>query len=279
MEKNLKTGLKFFRISDWRAYFLMALLGFLISKGFLFPLKDIIIFYFLVFLLLAFGFSINNCFDLREDKFKEDGVNPIVNNEISLKKSLFLAFLPGILALILASLFSIKIFLFSLTGLAIGFFYSAPPFRFKSRPLIDLISHGLFAGAFIFLLPVLIFSPKLTPFHFLIAFSIFYFSAIAEFRNHFEDYETDKKADLRTTVCVLGYKNSENLLRYLTFLSPLILFPNFLIYEKYSFLFLIFSLIFLFFVIFDKDSKMVKNCRIIDVYVVLSFGLIFIATI
>ena len=280
MKKSLKAYFKLLRIKDWRAYFLMALFGFLISKGFLFPLRDIIIFYAIVLLLLAFGFSINDCFDTKEDKYKNQKANPLVSKEISFKNSLVLSLLPGVLGLSLSIIFNFKVFLFSLAGAAIGFFYSAPPLRMKSRPLLDLVSHGLFAGALLFFLPLLIFSPELTIIHYLISASIFYFSVMAELRNHLEDYETDKKAGLRTTVCVLGYKNSQSLLRYLTILSPLTLFPTFLLIpQKYFFLFLISSFIFLFFALFNRDSKIVKNYRIVDIYAIFSFGLLSVAII
>ncbi|MFQ6049664.1 MAG: UbiA prenyltransferase family protein [Candidatus Paceibacterales bacterium] len=275
MKTNLKPYLRLFRIPDWRGYFLMASLGFVISKGFLFPFWDIIIFYAIVLLLLAFGFSVNDCFDTREDRYRKDRINPVVSKEISFRSGLFLLVLPGVLGLALSTVFGLKVFLFSLAGASIGFFYSAPPLRTKSRPLLDLVSHGLFAGVFLFVLPLLIFNPQLTLFHYLIAFSIFYLSMTLELRNHLEDYEVDKRAGLRTFVCVFGYKKSERLLRYLAILYPLTIFPIFLlISQKYLFLFLIFTLVFLFFFLFERSLKIVKNYRIMDAYAISSFGLL-----
>lgn len=275
MKTNLKPYLRLFRIPDWRGYFLMASLGFVISKGFLFPFWDIIIFYAIVLLLLAFGFSVNDCFDTREDRYRKDRINPVVSKEISFRSGLFLSVLPGVLGLALSTVFGLKVFLFSLAGASIGFFYSAPPLRTKSRPLLDLVSHGLFAGVFLFVLPLLIFNPQLTLFHYLIAFSIFYLSMTLELRNHLEDYEVDKRAGLRTFVCVFGYKKSERLLRYLAILYPLTIFPIFLlISQKYLFLFLIFTLVFLFFFLFERSLKIVKNYRIMDAYAISSFGLL-----
>jgi 4-hydroxybenzoate polyprenyltransferase len=274
MEKNLKNYLRLFRIKDWRGYFFMAVFGFLISRGFLFPLKDIIIFYFLVLLFLAFGFSINDRFDLKEDKYKKNRVNLVANKEISLKSSLILAISPGTLALILSFFFGFKIFLFSFAGIAIAFSYSAPPLRFKSRPLIDLISHGLFAGVFWFFLPLLVFKQSLNLFHYLIAFSIFYLSIILELRNHLEDYEADKKANLRTSVCVFGKKLSEQILKFLAFLFPLTLFPIFLLFFSWQlFLFLILTLMFLF------SLSFLKNYKTVDIYAVFSFGFLVLLTI
>ncbi len=84
---NWKPYLRLLRVPNWRGYFLMASFGFLIAKGFLFSFKDIIIFYAIVLLFLAFGFSDNECFDTKEDKNNKDTVNPILKKEINIKKA------------------------------------------------------------------------------------------------------------------------------------------------------------------------------------------------
>jgi len=279
MKINLKSYFNLLRIKNWRGYFLIALLGFVISEGFLFSLRDIFIFFAIVLLLLGSGFSVNDCFDTKEDELDKDKKNPIVLKEITFRSGLSFSIFLAILGLSLSTIFGLEAFLFYLIATLLAFFYSSPPLRLKSRPLFDLVSHGLFAGALIFLIPILIFVKDLTSFHYLIAFSIFYFSVVLELRNHIEDYETDKKADLKTTVCVLGLENSEKLLRYLAILYPLTLFPIFLlIYRQYLLLFLIFTLTFFFLLLFKKNYKIVKNYRIMDIYANLSFILLSIAT-
>lgn len=272
---SLKPYFKILRISDWTGYFLMSLLGFILSKGFLFPFKIIIGFFAIILLFLGVGFSVNECFDTKEDKYNKGKPNILLSQQMSFKKSLFFSILLGVLALILSTIFGLKVFLFCLTGLLIGFFYSAEPLRFKSRPFFDLISHGLFAGVFLFVLPFLIFNYQMTVFHWLITFSIFYLSITLELRNHLEDYESDKKGGVNTSVCFLGYNKSENLLRYLVFFYPLIFLPIFLlISEPYILLFLFLSFIFLFFFLFGKSHRIVENYKIMDIYTILSFALI-----
>jgi 4-hydroxybenzoate polyprenyltransferase len=277
MKANLEFYFKLLRIKDWRGYFLITTLGFVISKGFLFPIRDIIIFYTLSFFLLAFGFSINDCFDTKEDRLDKDKKNPIALKKISLRNGLIFSILLAVLGLALSTVFGMKVFLFCLMSILIGFFYSSPPLRMKSRPWFDLISHGLFAGALLFLIPVLIFSKELTKFHCLIALSIFYFSVILELRNHIEDYEIDKEAGLNTTVVFLGREKSEKLLRYLAVFYPLTLFPIFLFYQQFFLLFSILTVIFLF--LFQKKDHKIKDYKIIDVYANLSFILLSIVTI
>ncbi len=277
MKANLEFYFKLLRIKDWRGYFLITTLGFVISKGFLFPIRDIIIFYTLSFFLLAFGFSINDCFDTKEDRLDKDKKNPIALKKISLRNGLIFSILLAVLGLALSTVFGMKVFLFCLMSILIGFFYSSPPLRMKSRPWFDLISHGLFAGALLFLIPVLIFSKELTKFHFLIALSIFYFSVILELRNHIEDYEIDKEAGLNTTVVFLGREKSEKLLRFLAVFYPLTLFPIFFFYQQFFLLFSILTVIFLF--LFQKNDHKIKDYKIIDVYANLSFILLSIVTI
>ena len=214
MSVNFKSFLKYYRMKDWRAYFGLGLLGFVLAQGFLSSPLDILLFSTIGLLLLAFGFSVNNFFDIKEDSEKGEVKSLLVQN----KKNFFLSVSPGILALFLSAYFGKWVFLFVLIAGLIGFFYSAPPLRMKSRPFLDLISHGLFAGALIFFFPFLIFESELTTFHYLVAFSVFYLSVMLETRNHLEDYQSDSRAGLRTTVCFLGYKNSERFLRCLELL-------------------------------------------------------------
>jgi 4-hydroxybenzoate polyprenyltransferase len=277
MKANLEFYFKLLRVKDWRAYFLIATLGFIISKGFLFALKDIIIFYAIILLFLSFAFLVNDCFDTKEDELDKDKKNPIVLKKISFRNSLFFSILLAVLGLALSTVFGMKVFLLCLVSILMNFFYSCPPLRMKSQPWIDLFSHGLFAGALLFLIPVLIFSKELTKFHYLIAFSIFYFSVILELRNHIEDYETDKASGLNTTVVFLGREKSEKLLRYLAIFYPITLFPIFFFYQQFFLLFSILTVIFLF--LFQKNHQRIEDYRIIDVYANLSFVLLSIITI
>ena len=278
MVKSLKNYFRFLRVKDWRAYFLIALFGFLFSKGFLFPFKEIIVFWAIVTFLLAFGFSVNDVFDTKEDKYHSGKENLLVSKKISFPKGLVFSVSLGIFGLALSTLFGLRIFLFCLVAFLLGFFYSAPPIRFKGRPFLDLISHGLFAGALIFFFPILVFNKNLEFLHYLIGFSFFYLSAMAELRNHLEDYEIDKKAGLKTVVAILRYETSKGLLDFLVIFFPLVLFPVFLsISLMYSIFFLIFTLIFFFFFLFRKKYKSLRNYRIMDIYVVFSFALLLVA--
>lgn len=278
---NFKSYRKLLRISDARGYLLLALFGFLLAKGFLFSLKDIAVFWAIIFLLLGFGFSINDCFDQREDKIDKTKKNPLVSKEIRFRRALTFSFFLAGLGLILSGIYGLEVFLLCLTGVLLTLFYSAPPLRLKSRPLFDLIAHGFFAGAFIFFLPLLFFKTQLNLFYYLLAFSAFYFSVILELRNEYEDYEIDEAAGVKTTAHILGYQKTKISLRYLAAFYPLALFPIFYLPSVFTpvFLFLFLILTFIFFALFllFKSHKLVKNYKLFDGYNILSYSLILIA--
>jgi len=271
MNLNLYNNMKLYdylcllRIRNWLGYFLIATLGFLLSKGFMYSPSEIFIFYLLIFLYLGFSFSINDCFDIEEDKFNKLKRNPIVEGKLKFKNALIFSFLLIIFGIILSLTLRFKAFLFYILISFISFSYSSPPLRLKSRFLMDLISHGLFFGAFLFLFPFFIFD-QLILFHYLIAISLFCFSIIQELRNHIEDYESDKKAGLKTTVCVLGLEKSKKLVDLLIILFSIILFSIFFFVQINFFIILT--------LIFYLIYTIKKNYRILDIYVGISYGLL-----
>lgn len=271
MSINLKNYLVLSRIKNWRGYFLITSFGFVAAEGFLFPFKDIVIFYLIVLLFLGFGFATNDCFDTKEDRLDKERKNPVALKKISFRRGLIFSVFLALLGLGLSTLFGLRVFLFLFFGIMLVFFYSSPPLRLKSRPLFDLLSHGLFGGVLLFFAPLLIFNKELTLLHYWIAFSFFWFSIMLELRNHIEDYEVDKTAGLNTTVGALGLESSENILEYLAVFYPLTLFPIFFFgYQQHFLLFSIFTLIFLLF-LFKKEYEIVKNYKIMDIYANLSF--------
>jgi len=238
---NLKKVISFYRIKDWKAYFLWGIFGFLLAEGFSHSFSEIFLYFLSGSLFLAFGFSVNNFFDVKEDFYKGD-FKLIKRNP----RSFFLSVLPGIVGLLICYFIGFEVFLFSFFALLLGFFYSAPPLRFKSRPFLDLISHGLFAGFLIIIFPFLFFEKHFSNFHFLIAFSFFYLSVMYEMRNHIEDFDSDLKAGLKTTACYLGYEKSKRFLNILHLFYPSFLFLPFIFLQKiFLFAFIFWSFIFL----------------------------------
>jgi len=277
---NFKSYTKLLRISDARGYFLLALFGFLLAKGFLFPFKDITFFWAIVFLVAGFGFSINDCFDQREDKLDKTKKNPIVLKEIGFRRALTFSLLLAFFGLFLSSLYGLAVFLLCLASIVLTLFYSSPPLRWKSKPPFDLISHGFFGGPLIFFLPLLFFKTQLNPFYYLIAFSAFYFSVFLELRNEDEDYQTDKIAGLKTTAHILGKQITEKLLRFSAIFYPFFLFLIFYLFlPVFLSLFFALTLIFLTLFLFFEKHKLVKNYKLFDGYNILAYVIILIGAI
>ncbi len=254
----MKVYLHQLRIRNWLGYFLIATFGFVISGGYTHSFMEIIVFYLMIFLYLGFSFSINNCFDVEEDKLNRSKKNPVASGELDFRNALLFSALLSVSGVILATFFGLKVFLFYIILTLLSFFYSSPPLRFKSRFLLDIISHGLFFGSLLFFLPFVVFHSEITFLHYLLAFSIFYLSVILELRNHIEDYESDKKAGLKTTACILGLKNAKRLTKILAVFFPFILSPIFL--SQYILLFFVLTTLYL--IIFLIKN----NYRALDIY-------------
>jgi len=269
----MRKFLQLLRIEEWRAFLLISLFGFLMAKGYLFPLEKIFLLYLTFFLFLGFGFLLNDCFDLKEDKFHLSKINLILEKKISRKKAMAICFFLCFFGLFLSLIFNKNFFLFSLFGVLTVIFYSVPPMRLKGKPFLDLISHGFYGGVFFFLAPFLALSQKIGNLEGILSVVIFYFSVLLELRNHVEDYFFDKQAGLKTTACFLGKENSEKILNFLTSLYPIFLLFPFLVIKKFIFLFLILSFLFLLF--FLKF----KNYKILDFYNIFSLFLVFLAKI
>lgn len=206
------------RIPEWRAYIGMAMLGFISSPSFIatsVPL-EVSKFMLTIAFYLAFSFSINNSFDARSDiLWKEKAEkNPVATGGIGFKEGIVFSSCLAVTGLSLTYFWFRSCFLIYLLLVILSLTYSAPPLRFKSVPLMDLVSHGLFFGALLYFYGV----STLGEANFqtiLIGASIFIYSVILELRNHLNDFQVDLSCGTRTTVCWLGYEKSLTVLKAL----------------------------------------------------------------
>ncbi len=169
-------------------------------------LRAEILYGFFYFLLPAniFIYGINDYFDRSLDK-----INPKkYKQEAYLRQkdarlSLVLVVLSALLSLPLLFI-SPEISAALLLFLFIGFFYSSPPIRFKTKIFFDSLSN------FFYIIPgiigYLLITGTMPPFNILIAGSLWaiamhLFSAIV-------DIDVDTKAGIRTTATAMGYKSS-----------------------------------------------------------------------
>ncbi|MHC1574088.1 MAG: UbiA family prenyltransferase [Candidatus Syntropharchaeales archaeon] len=212
------------RIIDWRAYVAMVLFGYLLAGGLgIFYHQTTLYLMITTSCYLAFAFSVNNCFDLKEDIKSGKTNNPIAGGLISFKEALIISLGTAILGGVLSYIWfgGVPSLLFMLL-LLLAFAYSVPPLRFKSRPPFDTLSHGLFFGALLFLFGFAVISEP-SPTILLIALSIFVYSITIELKNHIKDYYSDLSAGTITTACWIGIDKTRKLFRVLVYLHFFIL--------------------------------------------------------
>ncbi len=267
---KLAACVKMLRINNWLGYFLIATLGYAIFTRGSAGISETLYFYALVCLYLGFSFSITNTFDVKEDSLKGKKSNPVAAGEIGQKEGVLLSLFLALLGMLLSLTRSPGAFLFYAILIFLSFSYSAPPFRLKSKPFLDLVSHGLFFGSLLFLFPSAFFSKDIEVLHAIIAISVFHLSVIFELRNHIEDYETDKKAGVTTIACALGLRACERFTRFLSFLFPLSLLPIFYVINTGVLFSLFLATTSIFYLAFYSK----KSYRILDIYSNLSYFLI-----
>jgi len=205
------------RITDWRAYFGMALLGFggrIGASSLSFFVYDGPKFAITIALYLAFAFSINNCFDVSCDLQQDWKLrkNPIAMGLVSFREGLAQSLSLALIGIVLAySWFGvIHLVLYSML-VFLGGAYSVPPLRFKSIPLADLITHGLFFGTLLYFYGASV-AGSPTAQNMIVGASIFIYSITLELRNHLDDFQADSISETRTTVCWIGYESAKRLL-------------------------------------------------------------------
>ena len=199
------------RTLEWKAYVSMAILGFISNSVLAIILAPSEIFKFMLTtsLYLAFSFSINNSFDAKSDVLHKEKAmkNPIATGEIKFKEGIIFSSCLAIVGLLLTYCWFESCFSIYLSLIILSSAYSVPPIRLKSKPFLDLISHGMFFGILLYFYGVLA-SGGLIFQNIIVGFSIFIYSIILELRNHLKDFEVDLRSRTITTVCYLGYRKS-----------------------------------------------------------------------
>lgn len=200
--------LAFLRLARYKEYtFFVAvttLLGVASAQG-EFNLKFILV-YLANWLAVAFAFMINDVEDAPDDALNPLKVkrNPISAGDLSNRAGYWLSGVTALASLFCYILLGFWPMILGIISLALGFFYSWRPFRFKNMPFIDMLSHCMMLAGMQFLPAFLAFggSPNLEwlfPFFFIVCVSLY-----GELFNEMRDLEGDLAAGLHHTGAVLG---------------------------------------------------------------------------
>jgi 4-hydroxybenzoate polyprenyltransferase len=165
-------------------------------------------------------YSLNNIYDVDSDAKQLAARKDFARWNLSTKSQVALGTVSkGRAALFSLGLFGLSTLYFYVAGglwaaffaviiFIVGWAYSAPPLKLKTRFLVDLVIHGLFWGSFLFLMGASVkrldFLTAVMP-HVIL---VFFASILWELHNHFEDYQADKEAGSRTFVVRLGLRRS-----------------------------------------------------------------------
>ena len=173
--------------------------------------------------LLPFIWMTNDYFDAPYDSLDPEKRNRNVFCSSKLMTNPYsgylILFLPFGISLVFSFLLGIEIFFLTIFIALIGFFYSAPPIRFKEVPVLDLITHGIYVGGYFFLLG----GAVLTPLSSLLTqqpplFLVFFLLAVVDmsgiqYNSQLIDIEADSKSKQRTTSLWVGRRYSILILR------------------------------------------------------------------
>lgn len=155
-------------------------------------------------LLNGVSFAVNNVFDIEEDR-RASKRNLVASGEVDARKVLmFSLVISGFSLVFFAYTCGLEGALLALSCLVLGLLYSAPPFRFKERPVLDVASHGLFLGSLLVLLGAYFRdgAPNNVTYAYSIAF--FFISCIFQLQNLLGDYAFDRDAGVKTSIVRLG---------------------------------------------------------------------------
>ena len=192
-----------------------------------------VIFAFIAFIFwMSFCFVLNAVGDKDVDKFhtgRSKDMNlayqPLVTGEVTEKKALYLSMMFFIFSLLFAWLVNSLFFLLILIVDVLGYIYSMPPTRFKTKPIGDILCNTL-AGGTIFIAGLSIGGTNMDPLAILGVFIIasnFYIPTVIT------DYEFDRKAGLTTSAVFFGPKKLLQMMYLLTAIAVIIWLIVFLI--------------------------------------------------
>jgi len=170
-------------------------------------------------LAVAFAFMINDVEDAPDDALNPAKVNrnPVSAADLSARTGRLASCCVALTAGLVFAFLGIWPFLTGLSCLVIGYLYSWRRVRLKSRPVADLVSHGLMLAGLQFLSAYFTFEPApfsrwVFPFLFVVGISLY-----GELTNELRDLQGDRKAGIVHTANLLGQRAAYWLMMALLF--------------------------------------------------------------
>ena len=156
-------------------------------------------------LAMSFAFMINDIEDAPDDALDlaKRAHNVISSGLLSRREGQLGTAAAGILAFLLFAMAGAFTLLLGAIMLVLCYLYSAHPFRFKARPLTDVVSHALMLSGLIIATGYFAYGREPGAVWLVIAAASL-FSAYGQFYNQAVDFAVDQQAGLNNTAALLG---------------------------------------------------------------------------
>lgn len=171
-----------------------------------------------ILLTLVAAFIINDVVDSDDDAKdpKKVNRNPISAGIISKQEGFNFYLLFAAVGVLILLFINLHTLLLGIITTVIGYLYSAKPIRLKSRPIVDLLSHGFFLAAAIVLMFTYLPNATGSINTGLIVAGVYLFSIGGDLYNELRDWVVDRETGLKNTSHFLGIKASK-LLSYILY--------------------------------------------------------------
>lgn len=156
-------------------------------------------------LAMSFAFMLNDIEDAPDDALDpaKRAHNVISSGLLSRREGQLATAASGMLSFLLFAAAGVFSLLLGAMMLVLCYLYSAHPFRFKARPLTDVVSHALMLSGLIIAIGYFAYEREPGAVWLVIAAASL-FSAYGQFYNQAVDFEVDQQAGLNNTAALLG---------------------------------------------------------------------------
>ena len=156
-------------------------------------------------LAMSFAFMLNDIEDAPDDALDpaKKAHNVISSGLLSRREGQAVTAATGILSFLLFAAAGAFTLLLGAIMLVLCYLYSAHPFRFKARPLTDVVSHALMLSGLIIATGFFAYGREPGAVWLVIAAASL-FSAYGQFYNQVADFAVDQQAGLKNTAALLG---------------------------------------------------------------------------
>lgn len=156
-------------------------------------------------LSMSFAFMINDIADAHDDARSpwKRARNVISNGTLTETEGYFLTGATFITALLLYSLGGWKTFGAGGLILVLSYLYSAPPFRLKARPIVDILSHILMLSGLIIVSGYFVYATYPGAAWFPII-GVTLVSLYGQLYNQLDDFDVDRDSGLKNTAILIG---------------------------------------------------------------------------